>query len=416
MQKTALVIGLGVSGKAAAKFLLKQGYEVTGIDRKDVKQAPELLGVTVFTEDEFPRDQVFSLVLVSPGVSPKNPIIQNALLNGSQIMGEVELGFKHSKQQALAITGTNGKTTVTSLVEHVLNFCGKKARAIGNIGMAVTEYFLNPDPEEVLVVELSSYQLETLRHPFFDAAVLLNITPDHLDRYDSFFHYAETKTRIQNCLKEEGDLYLHEKVAEEFSSLFTKPFQILGEDNDLILEDMPAHDRSNFLAAWVLCRKMGINAEDFKRALQLFKKPSHRIEFVSQIRGVNYFDDSKGTNIDATIQAVKTMRGDVILIAGGVDKGSSYMAWKDPFLGKVKQIFVLGEAAEKIYKELSLFFNVKIVDSLEHAVEEASWAASEGDSVLLSPGCSSFDMFCDYAHRGREFQKFVALLEGRNRI
>ncbi|MES2198555.1 MAG: UDP-N-acetylmuramoyl-L-alanine--D-glutamate ligase [Chlamydiota bacterium] len=416
MQKTALVVGLGVSGKAALHFLRHLGYQITGVDKKDLKQDLGLVGVEVFTEEEFPIEREFTCVVVSPGISFEHAIIKQALARGSQVMGEVELGFQYSKQKAIAITGTNGKTTVTSLVEHVLRLSGEKVKAIGNIGFAVTQYFLNPDLEEILVVELSSYQLETLEHPFFDAAVLLNITPDHLDRYDSFSHYAKTKARIQGCLKEGGELYLQEQVADEFSSFFTSSYQILGKDKQLELENLAEHERCNILAAWALCQKMGISAARFMEGLQTFKKPSHRIEFVCQIKGVDYYDDSKGTNIDATIQAVKTMKGPVILIAGGVDKGSSYTFWKEVFLGKVKQVFVLGEAAEKIYAELSLFLNVKIVDSLERAVQEASRVALEGDTVLLSPGCSSFDMFRDYAHRGREFQKFVALLDGGDHI
>lgn len=416
MQKTVLVVGLGVTGKAAARFLLTQGYTVFGIDKKNLSADADLAGVNVYTEDTLPLSQTFSLVLLSPGISPKHPIVLRALAVGAELIGEVELGFQGSKQKALAITGTNGKTTVTSLVEHVLRFSGKKAKAIGNIGFAVTEYFVNPDPEEILVVELSSYQLETLKHPFFDAAVLLNITPDHLDRYDSFEHYVSAKARIQNCLKEKGELYLCEQVAQEFPSFFTRPFEVIGKEDPLLLGKMAEHDRYNLLAAFALCKKVGISVEEFKKGVESFKKPSHRIEFVGKIGGVKYFDDSKGTNVDATIQAVKAMDGPVVLIAGGVDKGFSYLIWKEPFLGKVKQIFVIGKAAEKIYSELSLFFNVKIVDSLERAVQEASNVALEGDSVLLSPGCSSFDMFRDYTHRGKEFQKFVALLEGGDPI
>lgn len=416
MQKTALVVGLGVSGKAALGFLRHLGYKVAGVDKKDLREDPALVGVEIFREESFPSGKVFDLLIVSPGISFDHPIVKEAFLKGTLVEGEVELGFQYSKQRAVAITGTNGKTTVTSLVEHVLNFCGKKAKAIGNIGLAVTEYFLNPDSEEILIVELSSYQLETLNHPFFDAAVILNITPDHLDRYNSFSHYAETKARIQGCLKEEGTLYLSKQVISEFPSFFSKPYQLLEKDSLFEWGELAEHDQCNLMAAWALCCKMGVSAIEFTQALQVFKKPPHRIEFIRQVEGVFYYDDSKGTNIDATIQAVKTMKGPVVLIAGGVDKGSSYMPWKEAFSEKVKQVFVLGEAAEKICAELSLFFNVKIVDSLERAVQEASKVALEGDSVLLSPGCSSFDMFRDYAHRGREFQKFVALLDGGDHI
>jgi UDP-N-acetylmuramoylalanine--D-glutamate ligase len=334
-------------------------------------------------------------------------------------MGEVDFALQHLHQKMVAITGTNGKTTVALLVEHVLNSAKIKAKALGNVGVSVAEYCLAPDPEEILVFELSSYQLETLDRPVFDAGVILNITPDHLDRYENLESYARAKAKLQHCLVPNGVLYLHEQVVQNFASIFSDEYVLLGKENSLGLSPFPKvnffqgeHDYSNAIAAWALCRKMGVAKEEFIDALQSFKKPSHRIEFVKTIKGVSYYDDSKGTNIDAVIQAVLSMKGPVILIAGGVCKGSSYLPWKEVFQNRVKQLFVLGQAAHKIWQELSLFFNVEIVDSMEEAVIKAAACAKQADVVLLSPGCSSFDMFCDYAHRGKEFQRCVQLLEG----
>jgi UDP-N-acetylmuramoylalanine--D-glutamate ligase len=327
----------------------------------------------------------------------------------------MELGLKHVTQPMVAITGTNGKTTVTALTEHVLKTAGRKAKAVGNIGLALTKYLLNPDPEEILVVELSSYQLDHLKGPFFKAGTILNITPDHLDRYNDFSSYAESKANLQFCLQEDGRLYLPEKVLNEFGHLFHIPLYSFPEGMTRG-EGMAEHDFCNAQASFALCHSFGISFKEFMDGFNSFTKPSHRIQFIKKIGGVSYFDDSKGTNIDATLQAVLSMKGPVILIAGGVDKGASYLAWKRVFTGKVRQIFAIGQAASKISAELSLFFNVKIVDSLENAVLEAAMVATDGDSVLLSPGCSSFDMFRDYAHRGREFQKFVGLLEERELV
>lgn len=440
MEKKALVIGLGISGKAAVKFLLHHGYVVFGVDGRDLKDDAEIkklgsLGVKVALEKDFLLEEDFSLVVTSPGVSPSHILIQEAKKKNIPVMGEAELAFKYMKGRCLAITGTNGKTTVTSLVEHVLKESKRKAKALGNIGSPLTEYALSPDPEEIVVAELSSYQLETLDSPVFEAAVLLNITPDHLDRYANFKSYAEAKAQVQSCIKEDGDLYIDENAVAEFSALFKRPFYTMGilesshlrvkgievwRGTEYVLtlpkeyEELGLHDSLNALAGWALCSKMGVDPLEFVSGLKTFKKPSHRIEFVRIVSGVKYYDDSKGTNVDAVIRAVHSMKGVVTLIAGGVDKGSSYLPWKEACQGKIRRIILIGEAAFKIADELGLFFNVKIVDSLEDAVKEAASSAAFGECVLLSPGCSSFDMFRDYAHRGNEFQKFVCLLEDRS--
>jgi UDP-N-acetylmuramoylalanine--D-glutamate ligase len=437
MKKKALVLGLGLSGKSAARFLLNRGYEVLGIDSKNLqgdRQIQELLVAGALIEEEKNFEERFSLkdfslLAVSPGISKAHPLIQKAQSEKIPVQGEVDLALgSFSKGRAVGITGTNGKTTVTSLVAHILHASGKKAKALGNIGTPLTEYFLNPDPEEIAVIELSSYQLETLRSPVFDAAVILNVTPDHLDRYASFTDYAKAKAAIQYCLKDKAPLYLHEEIATDFGDLFTLPYKTIGfkersswhiKGNDIwkgsdfafslpdTYADMGTHDRFNALASWVLCETLGVKLEEFIQGLRSFKKPAHRVEFVQEIDGVHFYDDSKGTNVDAVIQAVGSMKGPVVLIAGGVDKGSSYLPWKDAFQSKVKKMILLGQSAPKIAQELSSFFSIARVNSLEEAVTLAKKEASPGDSVLLSPGCSSFDMFSDYAHRGREFQRYV---------
>jgi UDP-N-acetylmuramoylalanine--D-glutamate ligase len=431
-----LVLGLGVSGIAAARFLLKQNRAVLGVDsnRSYLETHEELRHLQmkgmICRHDSDPLDWAcIERVVVSPGIHPKHFIYQMAQKKGIELIGEAELALPHFKKPMVAVTGTNGKTTVTLLVEHLLNSAGIKARALGNVGTALCDYLINPGPEEAFVVELSSFQLETMRTPVFDAAALLNITSDHLDRYTDMQEYAKAKCRLQYLLKDGAELFVQAQTADEFAHLLqAKNYQTFGFEkrSDLWTDqtsikyrekieyimpmryrEMGRHDIENTLAAWALCQPFSISNEQFCNALETFQKPSHRIEFVREIKGISFFDDSKGTNIDAVIQAVKVMKGSVILIAGGVDKGASYLPWKEQFVGKVKQIIAIGAAAPKIYNELHTFFNIKFADSLASAVKIAVSDAREGDCVLLSPGGSSYDMFRNYAHRGEEFQRYV---------
>ncbi|MBS0653413.1 MAG: UDP-N-acetylmuramoyl-L-alanine--D-glutamate ligase [Verrucomicrobia bacterium] len=412
----ALVLGLGLSGKAAVELLFAQGYQVIGADDKaDPEQLRDLIsrGLQLQSKSEDINWSLIKLFVVSPGISPKHPLYQAAAARGIEIVGEAELSFRSLSQPAIAITGTNGKTTVTLLIEHILNTSGIKAKALGNVGNPLSVYVLNPDPGAVIVAELSSYQLETMSVPVFDAAAILNITPDHLDRYASMEEYAKAKCRLQRLLKPGSPFFVSQQVADGFAHLL-KPGYIVYTQSESIEEilsqeyrELGEHDIENAMAAWALCKPFKISAEQFRKGLSTFKKPHHRIEFVADIEGVHFYDDSKGTNIDAVIRAVQTMKGPVILIAGGVDKGSSYLAWKEAFCGKVKRIVAIGQAAPKIFRELSPFFEMEIVGSLSAAVEASLRHAVKGDHVLLSPGCSSFDMFRDYAHRGEEFQRTV---------
>ncbi|MFI5334067.1 MAG: UDP-N-acetylmuramoyl-L-alanine--D-glutamate ligase [Chlamydiales bacterium] len=430
----ALVLGLGISGRAAAEFLLARGFAVTAVEKSEKVLASNDVenlhqkGLSILPESEIDLKK-FALFVPSPGVSSEHPLYLSAQKAKVEIIGEAELAFRTMAQSAVAITGTNGKTTVTLLVQHLLNSCGKRAKALGNVGEPLTRYFLSPDPDELVVAELSSYQLETISSRVFHAGVILNITPDHLDRYPSMREYAEAKCRLQNCLKPAAPFFVYEKVAHEFGTLLSwdnlftfglRESCHFWTDKEKIYEPggveyiLPAqyrkmgeHESENLLAAWLLVKQFGVEFSQFVQALDSFKKPPHRIEFVREVAGVVYYDDSKGTNLDATIQAVRAMEGPVILIAGGVDKGASYTLWEPLFKGRVKKIIVLGEAAKKIARELESAFLIEMVGSLEDAVRLAYKEASRGDCVLLSPGCSSYDMFRDYAHRGEEFKRYV---------
>ena len=272
-KERALVIGAGVSGRGATQLLLKKGYEVIVIDRTP----QEIEGATFYLEGT-PVEA--DLVVLSSGVSRSHPQAKG------KVIGEAELAFQTLKNRMIGITGTNGKTTVTLLVTHLLNACGIKSRAVGNVGLSLAGYAVDPDPEEVLVVELSSFQLETLMTPSLDVALITNITPDHLDRYPSFEAYQETKLHIGKLVKEGGiffdhrDSYLH----------LTKSHRYWDEIGS-----------ANVLSAWKICDWLGIKLEAFNSALATFKKPAHRMEFVRRYQGITFINDSKGTNVESVL-------------------------------------------------------------------------------------------------------------------
>lgn len=441
--KKVLVVGLGLSGRSAAKFLLKRGATVCGVDRNlelitNHQEVLELVqgGLLALHEPEHLDIGQFDLVVVSPGIPPTNPYYVAAQKAGIEIIGEIELACRFLDQPFLAVTGTNGKTTTTLLIAHVLNENRKMACALGNVGVPLTSELDSSEfglVDHILVVELSSFQLETLNKKVVDAGVILNITPDHLDRYPNMQAYAAAKLHLKDCLKPNGKLYIFESTYNEFRDLlkgykpltygyspsctfYTDKEQVYYKKNvEYFLPQhyrgLESHDVENMIAAYALCKEMGITPEQFLNALATFKKPAHRLEFVCSFRGVAYYDDSKGTNIDAVIRAVDALQGEIILIAGGVDKGAAYTPWIKAFAGRVKCVFAIGQAASKIKQDLSMSLTVEERPTLEDAVKDATTLAKPGQVVLLSPGCSSFDMFRDYAHRGEEFQRIVNMLE-----
>ncbi|HEY2810310.1 MAG TPA: Mur ligase family protein [Rhabdochlamydiaceae bacterium] len=407
MKKKFLILGLGKSGKAAAALLLSRGEEVWGFDDAIlVLESLETVGVHVITDASRIDWRAIDSLIASPGVSPEHLIYKSAVEKKIPVIGEAELALRFLNQKAVGITGTNGKTTVTALITHILHLSGVSARALGNIGEPLCSYAKHPDPQEILVIELSSFQLETLRARALDAAAILNVTPDHLERYPDMESYARAKCAIQHCLKATAPLFVQQKVADSYGHLLSAPYTPFAAKEN--------RDEENVLAAWALCQTLGILPRQFESALKTFQKPSHRVEFVCEINGVCYYDDSKGTNVDAVVHAVQSMTGPAILIAGGIDKGASYMPWAHCLKDKIRSIITIGQAGPKIQRELHLFFPIEHVDSLEAAVTCAAKRAVNGDCVLLSPGCSSYDMFRDYAHRGEEFQRCVhSLCENR---
>lgn len=436
--KHVLVLGYGISGRSAVKFLMKRGAIVTAVDRnqrlfdedKNIDFLRDLGLKTLLEGDPCDVGQ-YDLLVISPGIPLNHPLYVQAVLAGKEIIGEIELACRFITQKCLAITGTNGKTTVTLMVSHVLNQAGIPARALGNVGTPLTSAIDDEGikPDEVFVVELSSFQLDTLHSHFIDAGVILNITPDHLDRYGTLDEYARSKMHLVDCLKPCGELFVEHKCTKEFSCLFSayalrtygyhEHCHIYTDTKSVFIDkikkfDLPSslqgkksHDVENLIAAYALCRYSGISEEQFCNGVQSFKKPSHRIEFVRTLHGVHYYDDSKGTNIDAVIRAVQTLDGNIILIAGGVDKGSSYKLWLNSISKKLKFICAIGKAKEKIMSDLGDHIPIALFGTLDEAVKYAASVSNEGDTVLLSPGCASYDMFRDYEHRGQEFQRIV---------
>lgn len=402
-----VILGLGKSGRAAYDLLKHEGCEVVGFDDAYRGEALDLT--------EFER------VVVSPGVPLSHPLVQEARRLGVQVVGEAGLALSRMRETKVAVTGTNGKTTVCLLIGHVLKRAGVKMAVLGNIGNPLSEYVRQGGGAEVAVVELSSYQLETLEGKLFELGLILNITPDHLERHGSMETYADAKWRLSACIKKGGELWVHESIARKGVQTYGKNRSCtLWTDRVALLQcsavelilptryrDLGVHESENVLAAWIVCRRLGVAKEVFVEAVETFVRPAHRIEKVAVVDGVEYVDDSKGTNLDATVKAVESMQKPVVLIAGGVDKGASYAAWKKPFEGRVRCVVALGAAAETIARDLAPEYAVEIFSSLEEAVRGARGKACVGDVVLLSPGGSSFDLFRDYAHRGEEFKKIV---------
>ena len=359
MVKT-LVVGLGISGKGAVKFLESLGEEVQGVD-------------SILEVDPFDFDQV----VISPGVPLDHPLCHKAREKGIPILGEAELAARHLRQRCIGVTGTNGKTTAVEKITHVLREVGHKARAVGNIGVSLCEYLTRFDPEDVLVIELSSFQLETLATPFLDVALLLNISPDHLDRHGTFEAYRAAKLRIFDLLKSDKKIAIFPESEYE---------------------------------VWQALKEFNVTPESAEKALLTFKRPPHRLEFVRDLEGVRYVNDSKATNVAAVLHALREIKGNVHLIAGGSDKGLSYTEWVSPFQGKVKKVYAIGESVKTLERDLQGSVDIDICHTLNQALQAAKRMAKEGEVILLSPGCASFDQFESYVQRGEEFKRLVEKL------
>jgi UDP-N-acetylmuramoylalanine--D-glutamate ligase len=448
--KKILVVGLGKSGHAAALFLRRRGAQVTVSDVRSAaalsQELPALLeeGIAVETGGHglltFRRQD---LIVVSPGVPLTTPELLQVRNLGMSITGEVELASQFLTTKILAITGSNGKTTTTTLLGDILKVAGLVTQVGGNIGVPVIELVETPEnlsdhaADAWSVLEISSFQLETTQHFRPKIAVILNITPDHLDRHGTFENYAMAKERIFAAQTSDDFLVLNgddPRVQQAASRARSQVYwfsrtklvrQGASVVNGVIafrwseqasfepvvrVSDIPLkgdHNVENVLAAVCAARLAGVSAEAIANAVRKFRAVEHRLEFVADIAGVHYYNDSKATNVDATMKAVAAFPGGIHLILGGKDKNSDYTLLQSLLEARVKAVYTIGAAAEKIEQELAGVTRIVSSRTLDAAVQAAARNAVEGDVILLAPACSSFDQFENYEQRGRVFKGLV---------
>ena len=439
--KRALVVGLGKSGVASALFMKAHGARVTVSDTKSGdelrNEIPVLLdhGITVETGGHGERTfRGQDLIVVSPGVPVDAPPLVQARSLGETVIGEVELASQFLPGPIVAITGSNGKTTTTTLTGEIMTAAGLPALVGGNIGTPAISLAERAKPETVIVLEISSFQLETIQtfHP--KVAVVLNVTPDHLDRHRTFEIYTDAKARIfenqqgsdfavlnaddPTCEamgdRSRAQVFWFSRQKEVQQGAWVRDGKIVFRNSDgqreiLQVSEIPlkgAHNLENVLAAVCAGMLMGCAPEKIRQAVRDFKAVEHRLEFVATIGGVDYYNDSKATNVDATIKALESFPANIHLILGGKDKGSDYTVLNDLIRQRVKRIYTIGAAAAKIESQVK---GAEIVhaETIENAIRKAHAVAQSGDVVLLAPACASFDQFKNYEHRGKVFKEMV---------
>jgi UDP-N-acetylmuramoylalanine--D-glutamate ligase len=444
--KRVLVVGLGKSGLAAAHFLKTLGARITVSDARPamlIAELSELLeqGFSVEAGSHglltFRRQD---LIVVSPGVPMSTPELKQVRAMGAHIIGELELGFEYLKGEVVGVTGSNGKTTTTTLIGEILKAAGRPTLVGGNIGRPVTAMVEESTAESWSVLEVSSFQLETVETFKPRIALVLNITPDHLDRHGTFEVYAGLKARITEFQTAEDFLILNGEDKEtQMIAAKTKaqvywfsgrrPMKqgafVHGESILFVPREgakpepvMPvaeislagAHNVENVLAAVCAARLAGVESETIRAAVREFKAVEHRLEFVREVAGVRYYNDSKATNVDATMKAVAAFAGGIHLILGGKDKGSDYRVLEPLLRERVKTVITIGSAAEKIEHQLDGVVKIERAETLQRAVAFAYEAAVAGDTVMLAPACASFDQFENYEQRGRVFKELVQAL------
>lgn len=415
MEKKILVVGGGISGISACDLLIHLGKHFVVYD--DFLEEEKWREKWAKTHDfpapllvkEIDYSEVEQIVL-SPGVPLTHRICQEGREHSIEITGEAELAMKLAEGKVIGITGTNGKSTVVSIITHVLNKAGIPAVSLGNIGKPLAAYFCHPKKEEVLVLELSSFQLETLESAKLDCAMIVNITPDHLDHHASFADYAAAKLSIAHRRKKGAPLFVDQKIKEQYCEDISDVVSIGAKEH--LIEDVPREGiwkldlmRKNLLASFLVVEQFGISLAQFISLARDFPSLPHRLEYVGKIGERSVYNDSKGTTPEATVAAVHSVENPVTLLVGGLDKGLSFAVWKKEFVGKVDQVIAFGRAAEKIVEEIEKSVEVKRVDTLQEALDLASFEGK--GSVVLSPGCASFDQFDNYIHRGEVFVKLI---------
>ncbi|HVM32376.1 MAG TPA: UDP-N-acetylmuramoyl-L-alanine--D-glutamate ligase [bacterium] len=443
--KQVAVIGLGRSGLAAARLLSVRGAQVVVIDEK----TPEKLGAWIDKAKELPLKLSLGqmdlaailnsdLVVTSPGVPFDHPALESAREKGIAVIGELELAYGYCPSPVVAITGTNGKTTTTALTAAMIQAGGKKALACGNIGRAFAEAVFELTAEDWAVLEVSSFQLETIETFRPNVAAVLNVTPDHLDRHGSMQAYVEMKSRIfENQTPEDAAaLNLRDKYTPIFSGLLKSRLHLfgladgakdLGKPGCYVVGDrlellgrkllrttdlrIPGpHNLENACAAAILASLAGVPDAAIAKALAEFPGVEHRLERAGEVEGVTFINDSKGTNVDSVVKALESFPRPIVLILGGRDKAGDFRALIPLVREKVTRVMAFGECKAKVVQQLSTAATVVEAQSLEEVVNGAFVSSEKGGTVLFSPGCASFDMFQNYEDRGRQFKALVMKL------
>ena len=440
--KRVLVLGMAKSGLAAARFLAARGARVLISDSRPASELTEesaqLRRSAIATEFGGHSPASFEekdLIVISPGVPTNLPQLMQARERGVPVIGELELASRFLQGRVVAITGSNGKTTTTALTGEVIAAGQRKTLVGGNIGTPAISLVEESTPESFAVLEVSSFQLETIEHfhPFI--AIVLNVTPDHLDRHGSMETYVAAKAQIfQNQTKRDfavlnrddaicvamaanvnAQVRWFSRREPADAGAFVRDDHIVWRDAQSERAIMPvgeirlkgAHNLENVLAAVAAGMLAGCDPEQIRRAVGRFKAVEHRLEFVGSAGGVDYYNDSKATNVDATIKALQSFPASIHLILGGKDKGSDYTLLAPLLRERVKRVYTIGTAAEKIEQQISGAAEIVRAGTLAAAVKHASRAADPGDVVLLAPACASFDQFQNYEHRGRVFKDLV---------
>jgi UDP-N-acetylmuramoylalanine--D-glutamate ligase len=434
-----LVVGLGLTGLSVVRYLHKLGESMVVVDSRDIPPALNEfkqafsdipLHTGAFDSRLFVNAQ---RIVVSPGVPLSDPALQQARDKGVEISGDIDLFAHEVDAPVVAITGSNGKSTVTTLLALMANRAGMNAVAGGNIGLPVLD-LLN-DPKQLYVLELSSFQLETLHRLPMAAAVVLNVSPDHMDRYADVNAYAMSKqviyenastavinrdddyvSKMLNHQQNTIGFTLHRPAAGDFGLCDKAGEQYLCTGDELLLgtADLKIrgqHNYANVLAALALGSSIGLPMTAMLDAVREFPGLEHRTQWVARINGVNWFNDSKGTNVGATLAAIEGLPGRHVLIAGGQGKGADFQPLRTIAGQRLRAVVLIGEDAEKIAQAIDQVVPVKIADDMDDAVHLAAGFARPGDNVLLSPACASFDMYRGFAHRGEVFMKAVEALQ-----
>ena len=434
--QSAAVLGAGLSGTAAALLLKAEGAQVTVLDNAEEKNLLKSTidnlraqDIRVICGPDADQDSsTYELVVLSPGIDPASPLARKFSSRKIDMMGELELGWRSCSLPVIAVTGTNGKTTTAELLGQMLNACGQRTIACGNIGKPLSEVALEKNQFDVLTVEVSSFQLETIKTFRPSIALWLNFAPDHLDRYRSVAEYRAAKLRIFGNQTAEDVAIVN--AAESLPKI--QPRQITFSayadradfrlaEGSIVYQNKPvlrladtklrgSHNIENLMATLAAGMARGLSFEEMVPSLSAYEPRPHRCEFVRQIGGVDYVNDSKATNLDAVEKALLAQSKPVILIAGGKDKGFTFEPLRPLVKEKVRSTILIGEMAESIAGAWSGAVKSEIASSLADAVERAHAIAGPGEVVLFSPGTSSFDMFKSYADRGDQFRVLVQAL------